>query len=97
MQAVRAASALGKLRIDCCAGERHHNKIRAASRMVIGSVMLDALGTRPKKETRWYVLSLAGAVLSDSGSDCTLRMSVGTRCSTADCQPRQIYALSWNE
>ena len=56
LQAVRAASQLGKLRIDCCAGERHHNKIRKASRMVIGSVFLDALSARPKSETRWFPL-----------------------------------------
>eukprot|EP01044_Picomonas_judraskeda_P017303 COSAG03_NODE_3228_length_2134_cov_1.531695_1_plen_514_part_10 len=56
MQAIKARSPLGKLRIDCLAGERHHNKIRVASRMVIGSVFLDVLSARPKKETRWYPL-----------------------------------------
>ena len=56
LQAIKAASPLGKLRLDCLAGERHHNKIRTASRMVIGSVFLDVLSARPKKETRWYPL-----------------------------------------
>ena len=56
LQAIKASSPLGKLRLDCLAGERHHNKIRAASRMVIGSVFLDVLSARPKRETRWYPL-----------------------------------------
>jgi hypothetical protein len=56
LQAIKASSPLGKLRLDCLAGERHHNKIRSASRMVIGSVFLDVLSARPKKETRWYPL-----------------------------------------
>ncbi len=56
MQAIKARSPLGKLRVDCLAGERHHNKVRSASRMVIGSVFLDVLSARPKKETRWYPL-----------------------------------------
>lgn len=56
LQAIKARSPLGKLRVDCLAGERHHNKIRSASRMVIGSVFLDVLSARPKKETRWYPL-----------------------------------------
>eukprot|EP01048_Picozoa_sp_COSAG05_P021596 COSAG05_NODE_4026_length_1712_cov_1.847489_1_plen_462_part_10 len=56
LQAIKASSPLGKLRVDCMAGERHHDKIRTASRMVIGSVFLDAFAARPKNEMRWLPL-----------------------------------------
>ena len=87
MQAIKARSPLGKLRVDCLAGERHHNKVRSASRGV-----WDRSAELLTLATSWTIRSSIPAALLSMA--CRSRRAY---CSWPSLPPREQESLTCSD